>query len=519
MYVGTWAERTPDKVALVFDRGAAPSSPVEITYAELDQQSNRLAHYLRHELGLQPGSAVAAVMGNVPEFAALWWAAMRSGHYLTPVNWHLAADEVNYAIDDCGAAAVFYEARLTDIVERALRGRGTVAVAIGGGRSGDRLWADVMAAHEPLALDDETMGASMFYSSGTTGRPKGIQVPLTGLDPATNVGLGETILRIWGHGSETTYLSPGPLYHSSPSIWSFAMTAVGATAVVMDRFDAERALALVERHRVTASQWVPTMFSRLLRLPDATKTRYDLTTHRVAYHASAPCPVDVKRRMIEWWGPILVEFYGGTEGGSTCIRSEEWLARAGSVGRHWTGGTIHVFDPSTGEAQPPDSEGLVYFEAMSNHKFEYHNAPGQTNDAYREGLVTLGDVGYVDDEGYLFLTDRMSHTIISGGVNIYPKAIEEVIASDSRVDDVAVIGVPNDDLGEEVKAVMQPSAGVVGDDVLAAELIATCRERLGSISCPRSVDFVDQLPRDANGKLYKLRVREPYWAGRTSRLV
>lgn len=519
MYVGTWAERTPDKVALVFDRGAAPSSPVEITYGELDQQSNRLAHYLRHELGLQPGSAVAAVMGNVPEFAALWWAAMRSGLYLTPVNWHLAADEVNYVIDDCGAAAVFYEARLTDIVERALRGRGTVAVAIGGGRSGDRLWADVMAAHEPLALDDETMGASMFYSSGTTGRPKGIQVPLTGLDPATNVGLGETILRIWGHGSETTYLSPGPLYHSSPSIWSFAMTAIGATAVVMDRFAAERALALIERHQVTASQWVPTMFSRLLRLPEATKARYDLTTHEVAYHASAPCPVDVKRQMIEWWGPILVEFYAGTEGGSTCIRSDEWLARPGSVGRHWTGGTIHVLDPATGEAREPGSEGLVYFDAMSNHRFEYHNGPGQTNDAYHEGLVTLGDVGYVDEDGYLFLTDRMSHMIISGGVNIYPNAIEDVIASDPRVDDVAVIGVPNDDLGEEVKAVVQPSPGVAGDAALAAELVAACRDRLGSISCPRSVDFVDQLPRDANGKLYKRRVREQYWAGRTSRLV
>ncbi len=525
MHIGAWAAHTPDAVAVVFDR---PDGAVELTYDDLDRSSNRVAHFLRDELGLRPGDPVAVMTGNIPEFASVWWAAMRSGLYLTPINWHLAPGEVSYVLGDCGAKAVFYEERLTDVIERAvadrdLGGTGTppVGIVIGGdaGRAGDLQWADALARHDDRALRVETMGASMFYSSGTTGRPKGIRVALTGLDPASNPSLGESILRTWGHDESTRYLSPGPLYHSSPSIWSFGMNTIGGMAVVMDRFDAERALALIERYRITASQWVPTMFTRLLRVPTDVAARYDLSSHEVAYHASAPCPVEVKRRMIEWWGPILVEFYAGTEGGSTCIRSEEWLERPGSVGRHWTGGTIHIVDPATGEDLPPHRDGLVYFDVMTNHRFEYHNAPGKTAEIHREGQVTLGDIGHLDDDGYLFLTDRLSHMIISGGVNIYPQGIEEVLSSDDRVEDAAVIGVPNDDLGEEVKAVVQLRAGVGATPPLAAELIALCRERLGSISIPRSVDFVDELPRDANGKLYKRRLRDQYWAGRASRLV
>jgi long-chain acyl-CoA synthetase len=516
MYVGTWAERTPDKAAVIFDDGHHV-----LTYADLDAASNQVAHYLRHQLGLAPGDGVAVLLENRPEFAWVWWAAMRSGLYITPINWHLTPSEIDYVLHDSGARVVFYSSELVEVVDRAVTDAdGLQAVAVGSaGRAGDPVLADAIRDRPTAALAGETAGTSMFYSSGTTGRPKGIRTPLTGRHPAEDVGLGLSVLRTYGLTSDDRYLSTAPLYHSSPSIWSFGMTALGGTAVIMSSFEPEAALRLIDHQRITVSQWVPTMFGRLLKLGDDVRSRYDLSTHRTAFHAAAPCPIEVKRRMIEWWGPILEEFYAGTEGGSTHITSKEWLERPGSVGRHWTGGPISILDPVSHEVLGPREEGLIYFEAMSNHRFTYHNDPDKTAATYHGGLVTLGDIGYLDEDGYLFLTDRQGNMIIVGGVNIYPREIEDVLVEDPRVDDVAVIGVPDDDMGEAVKAVVQLAEGVEPSTALADELIAQCQGRLAKIKCPRSIDFVDELPRDANGKLYKRRLRDGYWKGRASRLV
>lgn len=516
MYIGTWAERTPEKSALIFDDG-----DVVVTYAELDATSNQVAHFLRDDLGLEPGDGIVVMIENRAEFGALWWAAMRSGYYFTPVNWHLTASEVAYILQDSGAKVLFYSSALAEVVSRALAesGASVVTVALDEANPGDRVWAEVIEGRSTARINDETSGAPMFYSSGTTGRPKGIRGQLAGSSPATTVSLGLSVLQTYGLTSDERYLSPGPLYHSSPSIWSFGMTALGATAVIMRKFDPESALRLIESQRISVSQWVPTMFNRLLQLPESVRSGYDLSSHRRAYHAAAPCPISVKRRMIEWWGPILEEFYAGTEGGSTHISSAEWLEHPGSVGKHWTGKPIFILDAATHRELPQGAEGLIFFEAMANHRFVYHNAPEKTRETYVGDLVTLGDIGYLDQDGYLYLTDRQSHMIIAGGVNIYPREVEDVLIGDPRVQDVAVIGVPNADMGEEVKAVVQLVPEVEPTEALASELIAFCRHQLASVKCPRSIDFVSDLPRDANGKLYKRRLRDSYWAGHGSRLV
>jgi fatty-acyl-CoA synthase len=516
MYLGTWAERHPNKAAVMFEE-----DNVVLTYAELEQSSNQVAHLLRDDLGLEPGDGIAVMLENQPEFAPIWWAAMRSGLYITPINWHLAPGEIEYVLADSGARALFYGDSFAEVADRARRtGAGGRGIVIGGASRGhDLSFAEATGAQPSTRLDRELAGASMFYSSGTTGQPKGIRSPLPGKPPADYETIGATVTRTYGIDEHDRYLSPGPLYHSSPAIWSFGMHTVGATAVIMRRFDPESALRAIEQQRITVSQWVPTMFNRMLSLPDDVRQRYDLSSHRVAYHAAAPCSIKVKRQMIDWWGPIVEEFYAGTEAGSTHITSKEWLEHPGSVGRHWTGKPIYILDPITKAELPVRQEGLIYFEAMSNHRFEYRNAPEKTENTYLGDLVTLGDIGFLDDDGYLYLTDRQSHMIICGGVNIYPREVEEVLAGDPRVEDVAVIGVPNADMGEEVKGVVTLQPGVERTEQLEGELIALCRERLASIKCPRSIDIVESLPRDDNGKLYKRRLRDDYWKGRASRLV
>ena len=362
----------------------------------------------------------------------------------------------------------------------------------------------------------------MIYSSGTTGRPKGVR-PTIQFQPA---GTGSVIpgtlgfSMLFGFDENDRYLCPGPLYHAAPLQFSQIQHRLGATVVVMEKFDPEKALAFIDRYAVTTSQWVPTHFNRLLRLPDDVKKKYDLSTLRIAVHAAAPCPIPVKRAMIEWWGPKIVEYYAGTEGGGTLIRSDEWLAHEGSVGRHWAGGKVHILDADGGEITEPRVDGGIYFEAPEdpNARFRYHKDEAKTAATYRGNLFTLGDVGHLDEDGYLYLTDRKSHMIISGGVNIYPQEVENCLAAHPKIDDVAVIGVPHEDMGEEVKAVVQLRPGVAAGPEIERELIEYTRERIAHYKAPRSVDFVAELPRMENGKIYKRLLRDRYWQGQPARI-
>jgi acyl-CoA synthetase (AMP-forming)/AMP-acid ligase II len=367
-----------------------------------------------------------------------------------------------------------------------------------------------VADHPAEDVDGETEGSWMFYSSGTTGRPKGI-VPVRTVEPfgASGGSLRMLMEGMYGFGTDSVYLCPAPLYHAAPLGWSTTAQRIGASVVVMERFDAEHALALIERHRVTHAQFVPTHFIRLLKLPDEVRRRYDVSSLTTVIHAAAPCPVDAKRAMLDWWGPIIHEYYAGSEGNGFCaIGPQEWLAHPGSVGRPITA-AVHILDDDHRELAPGEA-GQIWFESAA--RFEYHNDPGKTAAAFDDhGWSSLGDIGHLDEEGYLYLTDRVSHMIISGGVNIYPQEIENLLAMHPAVADVAVIGVPNPDLGEEVKAVVIPAEGVAAEPELGRELIAHCREHLAHYKCPVSVDLVDELPRLPTGKLLKRELRLRYW--------
>jgi acyl-CoA synthetase (AMP-forming)/AMP-acid ligase II len=515
-----FAQQDPDRPALVFDNGAARES-----YAELEQRSRRIAHLLRAR-GLRPGDGIAALLGNDEEFFDIFWAAMRSGLYFTAVNWHLAPAEVQYIVDNSDSRVLFASARFEKLAAEAAAGAGRLgrAIALHGEIEGFRRFEDELAdVPEDAPLDDQREGAIMLYSSGTTGRPKGVRHPLSNKpfgDPeATLRSVGLSAL--FGFKEGDRYLCPAPLYHAAPLAFTTGQHRIGGTGVVMSRFDAEEALRLIQDQQIDTSQWVPTHFKRLLQLPEQVRTRYDLSTHRVAVHAAAPCPIPVKRAMIEWWGPIVVEYYAGTEGGGTLIRSEEWLEHPGSVGRHWAGGTLHILDEDGNEIEEPDRDGAVYFEAPpdSAQRFRYYKDDEKTSNTYRGSLFTLGDIGHLDADGYLYLTDRQSNMIISGGVNIYPQETENQLLTHPKVDDVAVIGVPNDEMGEEVKAVVIPAAGVEPGPALETELIDYCRLHIAHYKCPRSIDFADDLPRQPTGKLYKRLIRHKYWEGHESGLV
>jgi long-chain acyl-CoA synthetase len=509
MNLSELAQQHGDRPALVIDEA------VEVlTYGALDDASIRFARAFA-DLGLGPGDGVAAILDNSARVAELWWAALRSGLYYTPVNWHLTATEVSWILQDSGARVLVVDVAHVAVAREAVRGLDVAVVALGETEGCLDLTA-LAASMSGSPLAHEPAGSPMFYSSGTTGRPRGIRPRLSGRDLREGTNLPNAIMRMYDVPGDAVYLSPGPLYHSSPSLWSFGMHTIGATAVVMSRFDAATAVRLIEGQRVTHSQWVPTMFSRMLELPEAERLGRDLSSHRVAYHAAAPCPVPVKRAMIEWWGPILTEFYAATEGGTTLISSAEWLDRPGSVGRAWSGGEVHVLDPVSHEEQPAGTPGLIYFKRLADLRFEYHNDPEKTAAVHHGDLVTAGDIGYLDDEGYLFLTDRQSDMIISGGVNIYPREIEHVLLEHPDIRDAAVFGVPDPDFGESVHAVVEVAPGTSPG---ADDIRAWCRERLAGFKTPRSVEIVTELPRDPNGKLYKRRLKERHWLGHSNQLV
>ena len=508
-----WAHAAarPEATAVIMDSGAS------LTYGELASRSNRGAHLFRSR-GLHPGQHVAVLMDNEPSFFEVAWAAQSSGLYFTPINRHLRPAEIEYILDDCEARALIVSRELAPVAE-GLGQRCHLRLSVGGPAPGFECWEELLAGEPPDPFPTPAEGREMLYSSGTTGRPKGVlkDLPLTPLgDPtAIPVILAEG-LAFRGIGPASVYLCPAPLYHSAPLAYSLSMHRLGATVVVMRRFDPAVCLALIERHRVTHAQFVPTMFVRMLQLPEEERARYDVSSLEWAVHAAAPCPVDVKRRMIEWWGPIIDEYYAGTEDiGSTYITAVEWLAHPGSVGRPV--GEVHILDED-GTEVPTGTEGRVFF--AGGRPFKYHNDPEKTASVTNErGWRTLGDVGRVDEDGYLYLTDLAAHMIIAGGVNIYPQETENVLAVHPAVRDVAVIGVPDPDLGEAVKAVVEPMDPAAAGSELAEALIRHCQEKLAGYKCPRTVDFVDELPRDPNGKLYKRLLREQYWQGHDSRII
>jgi fatty-acyl-CoA synthase len=485
-----------------------------VTYRELDERSVRLARLWRQN-GLRRGDHVALLADNDPRYFEVYWAAIRSGLYLTAVNRYLSADEVAYIVNDCGARSLVVSAAVgsvaADVVP--LLDDCPFLFAFGGDVDGYESYEEHLAATSADPLVDQPVGATMLYSSGTTGRPKGIKRPLPDrqIDQVDEATAAAPARGRYGMSKDTVYLSPAPLYHAAPLAYSAGVQALGGTVVVMEKFDAAECLAAIEAHRVTAAQFVPTMFVRMLKLPDEERLRHDVSSLQAAIHAAAPCPVDVKRKMIEWWGPILFEYYAATEGnGSTTITSEVWLTHPGSVGRSAVG-TVHICGDD-GDDLPVGEAGTVFFE-QARMPFEYHGDPDKTRQAQHPehpNWSTLGDVGYLDEEGFLYLTDRKAFMIISGGVNIYPQEIEDVLVVHPKVGDVAVFGVPNDDMGEEVKAVVEPAPGVEPSPELERELIDYTRERIARYKVPRTIEFIDEIPRLPTGKLYKRLLRDKY---------
>jgi long-chain acyl-CoA synthetase len=512
MFPGSFVDSAADRPAVVM----ATSGEV-VTYRQLDEEANRLSHVLR-AAGLRAGDHVAVCLENSARFLPVIWGCHYAGLYYTAMSSRLTTEEMAYILEDCGARAFITSAykadQATELVDQ-MPGV-SVRLMIGGTVDGYEPYEDAIAAQAPTALEEERVeGQDMLYSSGTTGRPKGVKVALPGA-PLGEGADGVTGLSslLFGADESSIYLSPAPLYHAAPLRFCRAVHRLGGTVVVMEHFDPEKYLALVEEHRVTFSQVVPTMFIRMLKLPAEVRERYDLSSLKAVVHAAAPCPAEVKAQIIEWFGPVVHEYYAGTEGnGFVYCNSEDWLAHRGTVGRSILG-TIHIVGED-GEEVPIGESGTVYFEGEAASTFEYHNDPEKTagsRDPKGRGWSTLGDVGYLDEEGFLYLTDRKAYMIITGGVNVYPQEAENVLALHPKVNDVAVFGVPNEDFGEEVKAVVEPVSMDDAGPELEHELIAYCREHLADVKCPRSVDFRSELPRHPTGKLYKRLLKDEYWA-------
>ncbi|HLM96808.1 MAG TPA: AMP-binding protein [Acidimicrobiales bacterium] len=517
MYAADHAAEHPDQPAVIM----APSGRT-LTFAEYEASANQMAHVLR-ETGLRRQDHMAIFMENHPAMLLTEAGAERTGLYFTPVNSYLSAEEVAYVVNDSKSRVVVTSAAKAEVAEQlpALCPAVDRWIMVGSDVSPGgpfEAWEEVVKGQPTSAVANEVLGAPMMYSSGTTGRPKGILRPMYDIHPSETSIAVLGIATLWNFRENMVYLSPAPLYHTAPQVSVAIALRMKSTAVVMEHFDPTLYLDLVGEHGVTHSQVVPTMFTRMLKLPEEVRLAADLSSLEVVIHAAAPCPVPVKQQMIEWFGPILLEYYAATEGnGCTFITSEDWLAHPGSVGRAVLS-VIHILDDGGNEC-PTGTSGTVWFAGATD--FEYFGDPEKTASSRRdEGKTsTVGDVGYLDEDGYLFLTDRKAHMIISGGLNIYPQETENLLVTHSKVLDAAVIGVPNEDLGEEVKAVVQPVEGVVGDDALERELIAFCRAHLAHFKCPRSVDFVAELPRLPTGKLYKGVLREQYWADHATRIV
>jgi len=497
-----WAKRQPKRAACIF-----PDTDETLSFAELDSRANRVAQWLIGR-GLRPNDRIALLLENRPEALELAWAARRAGLYYVLLNTHLKPHELEYVLRDSGAVLLLASRALAATLPDELRAGVAIATVDGPAPPCVDQMAELAAYPVPAPLPERPVGREFMYSSGTSGYPKGIMRPLQPASERGKPAPGYAIVDLVLAGNETgTYLSPAPFYHAAPHGFSMSALGRGMTVVMLRRFDPERALAAIERYKVTHSQWVPTMFVRLLALPEEVRRRYDLSSHRRAIHAAAPCPVHVKERMIEWWGPIIVEYYGGSESvGLTFIDCPDWLTHKGSVGRPAGGAEVHICDPD-GKELPAGEVGGIWFSGFPA-PFAYHNAPEKTQAAYdARGWATYGDLGHVDAEGFLYLSDRRTDLILSGGVNVYPAEIESVLLRHPAVADAAVIGVPDADLGEAVHGVVQ-----LRDDaaVEPAALLAFCLGHLGRLKCPRAIDVVERLPRTEAGKLLRRELKEHY---------
>jgi len=515
MFAREHAIEHPDQPAIIMG-----STGETVTYAEFEARANQVAQFLR-SAGLKRGDHIAVFMENSARMLEIEGGAERTGLYYTLINSYLAPDEVAYIVTNSRARLLFSSEAKCPVAVAAAAQCPQLERRIMTGLGAPPGWEsyDEAVGTQPASpVEDESLGAAMLYSSGTTGQPKGILRPLPEVPPGEALPVMQFVRAMFGFREGMTYLNPAPLYHSAPQASVSAALRLGATAVIMEHFDAQQWLALVERYGVTNCQMVPVMFSRLLRLPDEVRTRYETASLECIVHAAAPCPVHVKQAMIDWLGPIITEYYGATEAnGFTFCDSAQWLAHPGTVGRVILGELLVLDDE--GKEQPVGQDGTIWFRGAT--AFEYFEDPAKTADSRRDDGITstIGDVGHVDEEGYLYLTDRKTYMIISGGVNIYPQETENLLSAHPAVFDVAVIGVPDDDLGEAVKAVVQLADPAVASPELADELIAWCRDRLTHFKCPRTVDFVAELPRSATGKLYKRLLRDKYWAGHTTLIV
>jgi long-chain acyl-CoA synthetase len=495
MLSALWASLQPDATAI-------RSAQADLTFAQLNARINQLARALRTR-GLVAGDAIALICSNRPEFVETYYASQRTGLRITPVNWHLTADEINYILRDCGARAVVVDGRFVETVAQALEGVDARALlVVDGSHDGFENYDQALSAESPENIEDPVLGSSMGYTSGTTGRPKGVHRP-SGTPPVTTNYATEYV------AGKDLNLVTGPLYHAAPLAFSLSLPMTkGAGVVLMDKWDAEETLRLIEKHRITHTHLVPTMFHRMISLPQEVKDRYDVSSLRHIWHGAAPCPVPVKQALMDWLGPIVWEYYAATEGFGSVVGPHEWLARPGTVGLP-PAGHIRILDDA-GEELPAGVPGTIYLRAPDTGRFVYLGDEAKTSSSYKGDYYTLGDVGLLDEDGWLFLTDRSVDLIISGGVNVYPAEVEAVLITHPSVGDIGVIGVPDPEWGESVKAVIELQPGYEPSPELAEELQAWARERLAHFKCPRTVDFVEELPRTPSGKLSKRTLRESF---------
>jgi acyl-CoA synthetase (AMP-forming)/AMP-acid ligase II len=509
------AKKDPNKPALIM-----ASSGKVTTYKELDERSNQIAHLFRQK-GLKIGDGISIFMENNSRFLEICWAAQRSGLYFTPISSKLTAGEVKYIHDDCNSKFLISSKYLKNVANETyeLTKNTEHHYMVDGTEKGWQSFEDAIKDLPKTPVTDEEMGQDMLYSSGTTGKPKGIRVPLKHIPIDQSDALMSVIAPLYDINENTKYLSPAPLYHAAPLRFTMRVNYLGGTNIIMENFDAEMSLSFIEKYKINMSQWVPTMFVRMCKLPEEVRMKYDLSTHECAIHAAAPCPIEIKKRMIEWWGEIINEFYAGSEGnGFFACNSKEWLSHIGTVGKPIFG-IPHICDEEGNELSV-GSEGTIWFE--SDVEFSYHNDEKKTLETRHpknSKWTTLGDIGKLDEDNYLYLTDRKAFMIISGGVNIYPQETEDLIITHPKVFDCAVIGAPNQEFGEEVKAVVQPiSWNDIGKD-LEEEIIEFCKNNLSSIKCPRTVDFEKELPRHPTGKLYKRLLKDRYWGKKDTKIV
>jgi long-chain acyl-CoA synthetase len=500
------AKTYPHKPAIIM-----AGSGEMVSYKQLDERSNQAAHLFR-SLGLRSGDHIGMMLENNRQFLEICWAAQRSGLVFTPISTHLMRVETAYILNNCGAKLFIGCLGLSEVAEQIFAEENTSIenyLMVDGIKPGFESWEEAVDGQPNTPIEDESCGVPMLYSSGTTGQPKGVFIPPPSDDIHAPHPLATTLGAAFGFGEETVYLSPAPLYHAAPLHYNMMTLFQGGTTVIMEKFEPELALKLIAQHNVTHSQWVPIMFIRMLKLPAEVREQYDVSCMQFAIHAAAPCPIEIKQKMIDWWGEVIVEYYAASEGiGVTIIDSANWLTHRGSVGPALVG-ELHVLDDDGNELAVGET-GTIYFGGNEN-RFEYHDEPGKTSEAYNDkGWATTGDVGHVDEDGFLYLTDRKNFMIISGGVNIYPQEIENLLITHDKVADVAVFGIPHAEFGEAVQAVVEPMHWGDATDEVAIELLEWAKERLSKIKVPRALDFTEKLPRMDNGKLYKRHLVEDY---------